>query len=111
MLIQNGIGQLYLKLEKCKEAPLALFILPEFSSLKEMDGILAEGRFLSALAQRLASTEDKRIMSMFEMEIDLLHTQAENIGMALKFFYQAALQETEEIYSQAPEKEVSLELE
>ena len=57
-----------------------------------MDAIIAEGRFMSALAKRLSSSEDKRAMSLFEGEIDLLHSQAESIGMSLNSFYEAALQ-------------------
>ena len=63
----------------------------DFNSLQEMDSTLAEGRFVSSLAKRLVSTKDKRILSLFQTEIDLLHAQAESIGMSLKFFYEAAL--------------------
>ena len=66
---------------------------------------------MSSLAKRLASAKDKRIMSIFEEEIDLLHSQAETIGMSLKSFYEAALEEVEDKSTEAPEKEVALELE
>ena len=89
--IHNSIGQLYLKLEKCNEVPLVFFTLIEFNSLQEMDVVLAGGRFLSSLAKRLASAQDKRIMSVFEGAIDALHEQAESIGMSLKSFYEGAL--------------------
>ena len=64
-LIYEGKGQLYLKLQHCDEAPLILFTLIEFNSLKDMDSILAEGRFMSALGKRLVSAQDKRILSIF----------------------------------------------
>ena len=50
----------------CNEVPLVLFTLTEFNSLQEMDAILAEGRFMSSFAKRLASAQDKRIISVFE---------------------------------------------
>lgn len=49
-------------------------------------------------------------MSIFEGEIDLLHAQAESTGISLKFFYEAALEEIEETYTRAPEKEIALEM-
>ena len=90
-MIYEEKGQLYLKLQNCNEAALVLFTLIEFNSLKEMDTILAEGRFMSSLAKRLVSAQDKRILSIFEAEIDLLHFQTESLGMSLKSFYEAAL--------------------
>ena len=66
---------------------------------------------MSSLAKRLVSAQDKRIMAIFSAEIDTLHAQAESIGMSLKFFYEAALQEVDEIYIEAPDKEVALEQE
>ena len=52
---------------------------------------LSEGRFMSALAKRVSSAKDKRIMVIFQEEIALLQTQADNIGISLKSFYEAAL--------------------
>ena len=54
-----------MKLEKCSESSLVLFSLVEFNSLKEMDAVLAEGRFMSSLAKRLVTAQDKRIMGIF----------------------------------------------
>ena len=110
-MIQNKKGQLYLKVENCREAPLIFFTLMEFGSLEEMDAILSEGRFMSALAKRVASGEDKRIMVIFQEEIALLHLQADNIGMSLASFYEATLEEVEEIYQEAPDREIYRELE
>ena len=110
-LISDKMGQLYLKLDKCEEGALVLFILFEFRSLSEMDAVLAEGRFMSSLAKRLACAEDKRVLSIFEGELDLLHSQAESIGMSLSSFYEGAHEEIEEVYTHAPEKEVAVELE
>ena len=90
-LFSKKIAQFYLKLEKCNEVALVLFTLIEFHSLKEMDAVLAEGRFMSSLARRLTSAKDKRAIAVFEAEIDLLHAQAENVGMSLQSFYEAGL--------------------
>ena len=43
--------------------------------------------------------------------MNLLHTQAKSIGMSLKSFYGAALEQVEDQSTEAPEKEVALELE
>lgn len=88
---------------------LVFFALIEFNSLKEMDSLLAEGRLMSSLAQRLLSAEDKRIVSLLKGEIDSLHVQAENVGMSLKFFYDSVLEEVEGRYMEAPEREVAVE--
>ena len=90
-MVSNKKGQLYLRVENCKEAPLIFFTLIEFNSLEEMDAILSEGRFMCALAKRVSSAKDKRIMVIFQEEIALLQTQADNIGISLKSFYEAAL--------------------
>ena len=90
-LIHSNKGQLYLKLEKCNEVPLVFFTSMEFNSLQEMDTSLSEGRFMSSLAKRMASAGDKRITTIFEGEIALLHIQADTIGMSLSSFYEAAL--------------------
>ena len=69
-----------------------MFTLVEFSSLEEMDAILSEGRFMTSLAKRLSHAKDKRMLSIFEEELVLLHKQAETIGMSLQFFYEGALE-------------------
>ena len=89
--MKSKASDLYSRLEKCEEAPLVLFTLSEFYSLREMDELIAEGRLMSFLAQRLVSVPCKRILGIFENEILLLHFQAENNGISLKPFYEAAL--------------------
>ena len=105
------LGELYFRLDLCHEVPLLFFTFIEFSSLKQMDAAIAEGRFISLLARRMASVQEKRILSIFASQLDLLHSQAENIGMSLKFFYEEALQLVEEVYTEAPAKETVLERE
>ena len=63
----------------------------EFNSLQEMDQLLSEGRFMSSLAKRLVNAGDKKALSIFEDEIDLLHAQAEIAGMSLKSFHEVSL--------------------
>lgn len=74
----------------CDADTLALISLAEYSSLIDMDRAISEGRFLTAFAKRLGSSENKELLSLFEEAIIELHSQAESLGMSLKLFYEGA---------------------
>ena len=60
-----------------------------------MDKLISSGRFVTALAKRLAREKDARLLYIFEKDLVFLHSQADALGMSLKKFYEGALEECE----------------